>query len=29
VLERRLQIPDQRSTVAAELARAQAEAGTG
>jgi predicted Ser/Thr protein kinase len=28
VLERRLQIPDQRSTVAAELARAQAEAGT-
>jgi serine/threonine protein kinase len=29
VLERRLLIPDQRSTVAAELARARAEAGTG
>jgi Flp pilus assembly protein TadD len=27
VLERRLQIPNQRSTVAAELARARAEAG--
>ena len=29
VLERRLRIPDQRSTVAAELARARAEAGEG
>jgi Flp pilus assembly protein TadD len=29
VLEQRLRIPDQRSTVAAELARARAEAGTG
>jgi tetratricopeptide (TPR) repeat protein len=29
VLERRLRIPNQRSTVAAELARARAEAGTG
>jgi eukaryotic-like serine/threonine-protein kinase len=29
VLERRLSIPNQRSTVAAELARARAEAGTG
>jgi eukaryotic-like serine/threonine-protein kinase len=29
ILERRLQIPDQRSTVAAELARARAEAGAG
>ena len=29
VLERRLLIPNQRSTVATELARARAEAGTG
>jgi hypothetical protein len=29
VLERRLRFPDQHSTVAAELARARAEAGTG
>ena len=29
ILERRLEIPDQQSTVAAELARARAEAATG
>ena len=29
ILERRLEIPNQQSTVAAELARARADAGTG